>query len=205
MTSQTLFEQIVFSECVKITFSQKQTKSQTTEKITIVPKLIQQKPRYQFTFYVEKKILHKNVAPSELWLEIESFIPFFKQCLVKLTTKEYHIFFNKKGEKILEKKSENQPISLEHNASRNYIINEGKPVPFFQALKVMDSQGKVFPTKYNKFRQINRYLEFIRDLLDVFPIDKPLKVVDFGCGKSYLTFAAYLYLHDMIGYKLTMV
>jgi SAM-dependent methyltransferase len=78
-------------------------------------------------------------------------------------------------------------------------------VPFFQALKVMDSQGKVFPTKYNKFRQINRYLEFIRDLLDVFPIDKPLKVVDFGCGKSYLTFAAYHYLHDMLGYQVTMV
>lgn len=78
-----------------------------------------------------------------------------------------------------------------HNRKKNYLIPEGKPCPFLIALGVMDSQGNVKASKQKKFRQINRYLEVINDTYRHLPEDGPLHIVDFGCGLSYLTFAAH--------------
>lgn len=88
-----------------------------------------------------------------------------------------------------------------HNRVKNYILPEGEPVPFLVQLGVMTADGKVHAQKYDKFRQINRFLEFVDDILpeiqaaheDAFP-GTPLRIIDFGCGKSYLTFAIYHYL-----------
>lgn len=88
-----------------------------------------------------------------------------------------------------------------HNRVKNYILPEGEAVPFLVQLGVMTTDGKVHAQKYDKFRQINRFLEFVDDILseitaaheDHFP-NTPLRIIDFGCGKSYLTFAVYHYL-----------
>ena len=91
--------------------------------------------------------------------------------------------------------------SLEHNKKKKYIIDEGVPVPFLIKLGVMGEDGKVFKNSYDKFRQINKYLEFIDDTIREIQnkklINNHIKVVDFGCGKSYLTFALHYYLNNI--------
>lgn len=90
----------------------------------------------------------------------------------------------------------------EHNRKKNYILAEGVPVPFLVDLGVMTPQGKVVNSRYDKFRQINRFLEFIEDILPELPAGKEISILDFGCGKSYLTFAMYYYLHELKNYPL---
>ncbi len=90
----------------------------------------------------------------------------------------------------------------EHNRKKNYILAEGVPVPFLVDLGVMTPEGKVIHSRYDKFRQINRFLEFIEDILPELPEGRELSVIDFGCGKSYLTFAMYYYLHELKNYPL---
>ena len=117
-----------------------------------------------------------------------------------------------------ENAQENPALSLscvretgfDFNRQKDYIIREGIPVPFLTALGIMNEQGKVFAKKYAKFRQINRFLEFIDDIvLDLTASgagkERPLSVIDFGCGKSYLTFAAYHFLTDVKGLKAEIV
>jgi SAM-dependent methyltransferase len=83
-----------------------------------------------------------------------------------------------------------------HNRPKNYLIPEGKPCPFLHEIGVMTAAGQVRASQAAKFRQINRYLEFIEDILPALPAD-PIRVVDFGCGKSYLTFALHYLLTEI--------
>lgn len=87
-----------------------------------------------------------------------------------------------------------------HNRIKNYCLPEGEPVPFLVELGVMTAAGKVVAAKYDKFRQINRYLEFVADIVPQLPTDREISIIDFGCGKSYLTFALYYYLHEKLGF-----
>ncbi len=88
----------------------------------------------------------------------------------------------------------------EHNRKKNYILEDGVPVDFLVGLGVQTADGRVVKAKYDKFRQINRYLEFIEDVIPKLPKGRTLRIIDFGCGKSYLTFAMYYYLHVMKQY-----
>ena len=99
-----------------------------------------------------------------------------------------------------------QPLrpDLSHNRVKKYILEEGKAVPFLVDLGVQTAEGKIVRTRYDKFRQINRYLEFVEDVLPVFDKDKCIHIIDFGCGKSYLTFALYYYLHELRGYQVSI-
>ncbi len=87
--------------------------------------------------------------------------------------------------------------TLTHNRRKRYILEEGRPVPFLKDLGVMTADGKIVNSRYDKFRQINRFLEFIEDVLPQLPRDREVRIIDFGCGKSYLTFAMYYYLHEL--------
>ena len=87
-----------------------------------------------------------------------------------------------------------------HNRKKHYLLEEGVPVPFLVQLGVMTPDGRVVKARYDKFRQINRYLEFVEDILPSLPKGREISIIDFGCGKSYLTFALYYYLHEKQGY-----
>ena len=111
-----------------------------------------------------------------------------------------------KAQSMTDKKSMhgNVPAGLEiaeHNRKKHYILEEGKPVDFLVGLGVQTPEGKIVKAKYDKFRQINRYLEFIEDIVRKLPTDRPVRIIDFGCGKSYLTFAMYYYLHVLRKYE----
>ena len=96
-------------------------------------------------------------------------------------------------------------VDLSHNRSKKYILQEGMKVPFLQDLGVMTSEGKIVRTKFDKFRQINRFLEFVEDILPQLDKNKEITILDFGCGKSYLTFAMYYYLHELKSYDVRIV
>lgn len=87
--------------------------------------------------------------------------------------------------------------ALAHNRTKHYILEEGKPVDFLVGLGVQTPDGRVTRARFDKFRQINRYLEFIEDVIDELPKVRTIRIIDFGCGKSYLTFAMYYYLHEL--------
>lgn len=95
--------------------------------------------------------------------------------------------------------------SLEHNRKKRYILQEGMEVPFLVDLGVMSRGGKIVASRYDKFRQINRFLEFIEDILPQLPRDREITILDFGCGKSYLTFAMYYYLREQKEYDVRII
>lgn len=82
-------------------------------------------------------------------------------------------------------------MEQQHNRQKQRVIAEGQAAPFMVELGIMTPEGKVHAKKQDKFRQINRFLEMVADVLPQLPQDKPLTIIDFGCGKSYLTFALY--------------
>lgn len=168
---------------------------------------------YEAEFFTQNQAFQKKMTVEQ----VESFFSehagtTFKN-VVKLTdTEEITILTNRHGDiKTLSKK-------LKYNASeisivspfqklKKYILQEGSPIPFLVKLGVMTDSGKVVSQKYDKFRQINRFLEYIADIIDDvqnictgaqgFSVERPLHIADFGCGKSYLTFAVYYFLHDI--------
>ena len=98
-----------------------------------------------------------------------------------------------------------QQKELSHNRSKKYILEEGIPVGFLIDLGVMTKDGKIVHAKYDKYRQINRFLEFIEDILPQLDKNQEQTIIDFGCGKSYLTFAMYYYLKVLKGYDIRVV
>ena len=96
-------------------------------------------------------------------------------------------------------------IELSHNRVKNYILKEGTPIPFLIDLGIQTIDGKVVKSKYDKFKQINRYLEFIEDVMDEFKEKQVLTILDFGCGKAYLTFAMYYYFTEIAKKQVKMI
>jgi SAM-dependent methyltransferase len=94
---------------------------------------------------------------------------------------------------------------MSHNRKKRYVLEEGIPVPFLQDLGVMTAEGKIVRSRFDKFKQINRFLEFIEDILPQLDKDRELTILDFGCGKSYLTFAMYYYLHELKKYDIQII
>lgn len=92
-----------------------------------------------------------------------------------------------------------------HNRSKQYLIPEDQPCPFLMEIGVMNHAGRVLAAKYHKFRQINRFLELVDDILPHLPSDRELQVVDFGSGKSYLTFALHHLLTQIRGRAVRIV
>lgn len=95
--------------------------------------------------------------------------------------------------------------SEEHNRTKNYILPEGKPIPPLVDMGIFTPDGKVIKSMYDKYRQINRFVEMVSDEVDALPKTRPIRVVDFGCGKSYLTFVLYYYLTEIKGFAVKMV
>lgn len=96
-------------------------------------------------------------------------------------------------------------VLLSHNRKKHYILEEGIPVPFLVDLGIMTKEGRVVNSRYDKYRQINRFLEFIEDILPNLDQDRESTIIDFGCGKSYLTFAMYYYLKELKGYPVRII
>lgn len=163
-------------------------------KVDIKPVLIKEELQYQATFYEGEKVKHQNFTPEAVIGFLSAHMgTYFKQAQFFTKTNDLQILFSKKGKgTVLKKPPSRFVVDLNHNRVKQYLIPEGIPCDFMCELGVMDASGKVFKKKYDKFRQLNKYLEFVDDSLEVLGDD--ITIVDFGCGKAYLTFALYYYL-----------
>ena len=156
--------------------------------------------KYQFEYTVKAQVKHKNITADKLVEEVAMLLEScFTQCMVYGRENDFHInCFNGKIKVKTMPPSKKVTVKA-HNKKKEYILNEGENIDFLIYLGVMTKDGRVVKAKYNKFRQINKYLELLRTSLDVLPKDRPLKIVDFGCGKAYLTFALYYYVVKILG------
>lgn len=178
-------------------------------KINIKPLKIKDEIFIQFEQFKDNKAFHENICIDSSKMKFSEILDNFKQILISVNGSDYQILKGKNDFNL--KKSENTKTlkTLEHNKKKNYILEEGTPVPFLIKLGVMGEKGEVFKQSYDKFRQINKYLEFIddtiRELQNRKLIGSHIKFVDFGCGKSYLTFALHHYLKNIKNFTFEII
>lgn len=167
-------------------------------KTTIRPLMIKGKQMYQLTDQDKQKAYHKNLAPEACAKFVEEAFHNYTQGLLTLQDGQYQVVVGKQNIMTVSfKEMKTELCIVPHNRTKNHVLQEGVPVPFLVELGIMSGDGKVIAKKYDKFRQINRFLEMVRDVVGELPKDRCLEIVDFGCGKAYLTFALYYYLHDI--------
>lgn len=197
-----LFSEIMENEkLIYGVFSNLRSKSiDSFKKVNVKPVLIKNEIKYQFTYEYATKVLHKNLGPQEAVNEaVKLLSEAFRQGMVFSKDADYQILISKKGKvTILKKKPTRSTVDLSHNRKKQYILEEGEPIDFLIRLDVMNDSGKVFSKRYDKFKQINRFLEMVSDVIPNLNKDKTINIIDFGCGKSYLTFALYYYLVNIL-------
>ena len=199
-------------------------------KVQIRPVAIKGSLYFQAEEFTDKQAFHRNMDRDQAALYIEEALrERFKQMELTSSLGTVHALVSKKGKMTVKVKNQVQKTasgegdltraagkdlevawrpsesrskleSLSHNRKKRYILEEGTPVPFLVDLGVMTPEGKVVRSRYDKFRQINRFLEFIEDVLPRLDKNRENRIIDFGCGKSYLTFAMYYYLKEKMGY-----
>ena len=189
------------------------------EKIKIKIENSAQGTGYFAEMFTKTQVFHQHFTEAQLQDFLEKHAgKTFKNCVERSDSSEITIMANKKGKitRLERPLPQNQKNSASSNSlkilpaakKKNYLLPEGNPVPFLVLLGLMNSDGKVIKSKYDKFRQINRFLEFVDDILQ--PVlelkqkagegpESPVRIADFGCGKSYLTFAVHYLLTQIKG------
>ena len=166
-------------------------------KVKVRPIMLKGQILFQVSETKGTQIFHTNKNKEELTDCIVKYMEEdFKQLELSSANMQAVILVSKKGKVTIKKKSQQteKKIDLSHNKTKKYILEEGIPVPFLVDLGVQTKEGKIIRSQYDKFRQINRYLEFVADIMPILPTDRSINIIDFGCGKSYLTFALYYYM-----------
>lgn len=201
-TLKELLSQILNKELEQIILSNSQNKEYAA-KVKVRPVLIKGEILFQETLYRGNQVFHENYGESAMTERLEKLMTeTFHQGEFRGANMNATVLVSKKGKMTIKTKmnrsdtpKQRELSELSHNREKQYILKEGVAVDFLIGLGVQTPDGKVTKNRYDKFRQINRYLEFIEDVLDKLPTDRTIRIIDFGCGKSYLTFAMYYYLH----------
>ena len=174
-------------------------------KIKVRPVMIRDSLYFQVSRYTDKQVFHENMTAEDALETLSGWILHdFRQAQIRMQDEMVTVLVSKKGKATVKSKKAAciETQNLEHNRKKQYIIEEGTAVPFMIDLGVMTESGKIIRTRYDKYRQINRFLEFIDDILPELPTDRTVHIIDFGCGKSYLTFAMYYYLKVLKHYDI---
>jgi len=204
-----LMEKVINEETIIYAiFSGVRNKAEKTfNKVTIKKVIIQNEEKHQFEYFYDKNVEHKNLNSDESMTEMSYLIEtYFKQAIINTVESDYHVLVNKKGIAKINKKAATRKFEeVSHNRKKKYILNEGELTPFLIELGIMTAQGKIVNAKYDKFKQINRYLELVSDCIPYLDKNKTIRIIDFGCGKAYLTFALYDYLVLKMGYNVEIV
>lgn len=233
----TLFSDTFNTDLLRCIISSPRRRSQEIKKVIIRPIIVKDEVLMQFEYHHEKKVTHENLRPEDTAEKAFSLVSdHFKQINIFTATEEIQVLASKADNpRIKHRKIQNAAVPSEttasfstggrntfldaasanilaHDRKKNYIIKEGEPCPFLVKLGVMDENGNVFKRHYSKFRQINRFLEIVRDAYKDLPAGSSadssaggLKVIDFGCGKAYLTFALYYYFTELCGIRAEII
>ena len=196
-----LIKNIQEDKLIKIVFSDR--KSGDFNKVIIKPIILKSTKNIQIESFRDNKAFHKNIDLNnlqELEYNLKEYIDNFKQILLQIEGSDISFIRKKENFSRKEKNSNLIKTSNEHNKKKQYILNEGDKIDFLIELGLISIEGKILKSSYNKFKQINKYLEFIDDVIEELKTKKlitnHINILDFGCGKSYLTFALYYYLKN---------
>ncbi len=202
-----LLQENLNSECLQAVLSNPRDKERVL-KIKVRPLLKKEELLFQIETFRGVQVFHENLAPAEAVECLLEWMENMKQMQLETRSHVHTVLISKKGKVTIRSKAHKvakEQASLTHNREKQYILKEGTPVPFLEDLGVMTKEGKVVHSRFDKFRQINRFLEFIEDILPEIPGDREITILDFGCGKSYLTFAMYYYLHELKKYDVCII
>jgi SAM-dependent methyltransferase len=184
------------------TFSKPARRDALAQKVTVRPVLVGGSRLYAFTLHLPDRTTSENLAPDEAAARLAGLMDEYRQALLHADDADYQVLG---GERVLERPPTKTAASLDHDRTKRRVLPEGEPVPFLVELGVMSADGRVRARRYGKFRQVNRFLELVEDVLPALPAEGPLRVVDFGSGKSYLTFALHHLLHEVHGREVDLV
>ena len=171
-------------------------------RLKLRPVMIKTALYFQLESYRGNQVFHENLTVGQAMEKLgKALTASFRQMDVETMDYQAVAMVSKKGKVTIKKKNRarEEGRELSHNRSKKYILEEGRPVAFLKDLGVQTEDGRIIKSRYDKFRQINRFLEFIADIMPILPKDRCVRIIDFGCGKSYLTFAMYYYLHELCG------
>jgi len=187
----------------KAVFSKPTTQSaDNPTRIDVRPVSIKGRTLWQVTSRLGTQERHRNLDAAEVVQEMQNCVgTLFRDVRLQTASAEWVARHNRRGVCSLKQNAtttNTDDVVVQHDRSRDYLIPDGTPCPFLIATGIMSAAGRVHAKHYRKFRQINRYVEFIRDIADRLPDDQPVHVVDFGCGKSYLTFATHYFLTQIL-------
>ena len=203
-----LLRQTMNENMLRMTISGKRH-GELADKVKIRPVKLKELLYFQTSVSDGKKEFHKNYEKAELLEQLDHWLrKDYRQLQMDTTTQSIQALVSKKGKTTVKQKIARDMRSarvLDHNRKKRYLLEEGTPIPFLVDLGVMTAEGAIVRSRYDKFRQINRYLEFVEDILPELDKDRELTLIDFGCGKSYLTFALYYYLTVKKQYRIRMI
>ena len=207
-TIEEFLEELINENLILAVFSGCRIKT-APPRVRIRPVEIKGKLLYQASAVEGTKEVHSNYEREELLSYMKSCLEGdYSQLQVQGRLADGSVLVSKKGKQTIRLKPHpaSEPVKiLAHNRIKKYILPEGTPVPFLVDLGVMNPQGKIHVSSYDKYRQINRFLEFIEDILPKLSRDREITIVDFGCGKSYLTFAMYYFPRELRGYDANII
>lgn len=169
------------------------------KKIIFARKVLKGRNAYQLEKYTQTQVFHENIEEGRLAEHIAMHFPAeFKQMNAFSLTTDYDVKAGKKGNlAVSRRQAENKTILVGgNNRKKKYILDEGMDIPAFRELGIFTKEGKVVSSMYDKFRQINRFIEMVDDVLKTYKGDE-INIIDFGCGKSYLTFFLYYYIVEI--------
>lgn len=198
----------ITSDLVEAVFSNPRLKNEIV-KCKVRPVMIKNSLLFQIEEWKGKQVFHQNLAQKETITHLsQSLETRFRQAQISTLSEDTSILVSKKGTVTVKTKKRTgkaPTVSLTHNRQKRYLLEEGRPVPFLIDLGVMTPEGTIIRSRYDKYRQINRFLEFVEDILPQLDKNRELTILDFGCGKSYLTFALYYYLKLLKGYSIRII
>ena len=188
----------------KITLSNPIRKSGKYFRITVLPKQAKGGLFYQFSMYYEDKVEHVNLGAAEAAEKLLALLSEgYKLCDIFAGETNYKILSGKSSSRVIKSWAEAPAREIKpHNDAKNYAIPEGEPVPWLVSLGIMSAEGRVLSHGQKKFRQINHFLEIISHVAGRIP--DGAAIIDFGCGKSYLTFAMYYFFNILMNRRVTI-
>ncbi|MFC4354905.1 class I SAM-dependent methyltransferase [Chryseomicrobium palamuruense] len=200
-----LTKRLQAKELISGVISQPRSKTESAPKIKWKPVELKGIYHIQMEYQYGQTMKHENITLTDIEHKVATLTDEYRQFQLVFAGESLHIQLTKKKKvSVSSSPNDQQSASLSHNRKKNYVLDPDEVHPFLVRLGVQTKDGKIKSQKQDKFKQINRFIEFAEDALGYLPTDRPLKIIDFGSGKSYLTFALYHYLHEMKGYEVQL-
>lgn len=200
-------DEILQEEIIKVIISNKMNNEVKYNKISLILKKNNEKRYYQVEKFTDKQVFHENIDIDMLKEKISNYLKDdYKQISAWSSSHNYDLKISKKRKVLLSKKKNDnyKTISKSHNKEKNYILKEGMLIEPLMDLGIFTKEGKVVNSKYDKYKQINRFIEIIDDEIKKNDFNE-LTILDFGCGKSYLTFIVYYYFVEIKKINVKMI